>query len=410
MKFEARVLEVDSTLTGERVGMTIDDSALAKIMGVLTDLYSDPQLAVIREYSTNALDSHIEAGVTRPIEVTTPTSLAPFFRVRDFGLGLDADDIRNVYSRYGTSTKTNSNDVVGMLGLGCKSALTYTDQFTISGTKDGVTTQVSVTRDEDGAGSMTIVAEFETDDPNGVEIIVPAKSSNQFEFKAKHFFSFWKKGTVLLNGVEPKQVDGLRLADDLMLTTGVDRDYVVMGNVAYPMSNTVKYHNYKIVAWVNIGDVEFVPSREALQWTKKTKEAIERIQDRVQAEKMPAVERVINEAKNKEDALAVALKMNYFLGNATVVKDSFKYKGTPIPFFAEPKRVKTGKKDWQGKLIEEYDQKFITMNTAHLFLVSRAYGKVGATTLRRSPRMCGPRLCGWKGSKEQTSRRTRSRS
>ena len=39
--------------------MSIDQSALSHIMNVLTDLYADPELAVIREYSSNALDSHI---------------------------------------------------------------------------------------------------------------------------------------------------------------------------------------------------------------------------------------------------------------------------------------------------------------------------------------------------------------
>ena len=185
MKPPERILEVDSTLTGERVGMGIDESAMHHIMSVLTDLYSDPELAVIREYSTNALDSHRDAGNPLPIEVTLPTQLAPFFRVRDYGDGLDAEDIRSIYSRYGTSTKRDSDDVVGMLGLGCKSALTYTDQFTLVGTKNGRTVQVSVGRDENGGGSMTIVSDEHTPDaPSGVEVIVPSKRDNAFEKEA----------------------------------------------------------------------------------------------------------------------------------------------------------------------------------------------------------------------------------
>src|SRR5262245_34262870 len=114
MKPTERVLDVDSTLAGENVRMGIDTSALQHIISVLTDLYSDPELAVIREYSTNALDAHRDAGNPLPIEVTLPTPLAPLFKVRDYGDGLDAEDIRNIYSRYGTSTKRDSNDVVGM--------------------------------------------------------------------------------------------------------------------------------------------------------------------------------------------------------------------------------------------------------------------------------------------------------
>ena len=289
MKVIDRVLEVDSNLGGEKVGMTIDTSALAHIMSVLTDLYSDPELAVIREYSTNALDSHIEAGQTRPIEVTIPSALSPFLRIRDYGVGLDAEGIRDVYSRYGTSTKRDSNDVVGMLGLGCKSALTYTDQFTLTGIKDGRMVQVSIGRDEDGSGSMTIVADHPTDDLPGVEVVIPAKRHHEFEGKAHDFFRFWTPGTVLVNGEQPERIDGHWVTDDIVIVPkGLDSDYIVMGNVAYPvererLSTTQNgrqrryYQTDRTVAFVPIGAVQFTPSREALQDTRRTKATIEAI-------------------------------------------------------------------------------------------------------------------------------------
>lgn len=59
-------IQVESTLTGETVAMSIDQSVMGHIMSVLTDMYSDPELAVLREYSSNAADAHVEAGVTRP--------------------------------------------------------------------------------------------------------------------------------------------------------------------------------------------------------------------------------------------------------------------------------------------------------------------------------------------------------
>lgn len=324
MKVATRVLDVDSTLQGEKVGMTIDTTALAHIMSVLTDLYSDQEMAVIREYSTNAYDAHIEAGVSRPIEVTLPSALAPFFKVRDFGYGLDDDDIRDIYSRYGTSTKRQSDDVVGMLGLGCKSALSYTDQFTLRGIKNGVCTQVSVSRDEDGSGSMTILDQYPTEETSGVEIIVPSKRLNTFSTKAEKFFRFWEEGTVLVNSEAPKRVNGLWLADDLLMTDEVDRSMVVMGNVAYPLSD--RYDRYHTVAFVPIGAVNFTPSREALQMNQQTKNTLEHIRDRVEKEKEVAIARLINEAPNRTEAIKVALAANKFGYNKPPL-----YKGQLIP-------------------------------------------------------------------------------
>jgi hypothetical protein len=330
LKLEARVMDVTSTLEGEKIGMSIDDAALAHIMSVLTDLYSDPELAVIREYSTNALDAHIVAGVTRPIEVTLPTSLSPYLKIKDFGEGLDIEDIRNIYSRYGTSTKRATNDLVGTLGLGCKSALTYTNQFTLQGIKDGIATQVSISRDEDGAGSMTIVAEYETDDENGVEITIPVKARNDFEQKANHFFQFWTEGTVLVNGEQPTRITGIEITDDILCVEkdDLDQNYIVMGNVAYPFETGDDYRsNFRTVAFVEIGAVQFTPSRESLQLTASTKAVIEDIKERVAQGKEAAVLKMINEATSKPEALRISMSASRLFGT----KGKLTYNGVEIP-------------------------------------------------------------------------------
>jgi hypothetical protein len=332
VKTQERVRQVTGTLDGERVGMTIDAGALAKIMMILTDLYSDPEAAVVREYSTNALDAHVEAGVTRPIEVTTPSNLSPYFKVRDYGVGMDATDIREVYSRYGKSTKDDSNDLVGMLGLGSKSALTYTDQFTVRGIKFGVCTEIAVSRDADGAGTMTIVDEYETDEESGVEIVIPTKRYNLFEEKARKLFRFWTPGTVLVNGEEPKQIDGMWIADDLLLSTTEEHGWVVMGNVPYPLEREWNAKT-QTIAFVPIGTVSFTPSREQLQMTPGTKAAIDAIKGRVATERNAAFQRLIDEAPSKPEALKTLLtaKSMGFDGTGT-------YKGVEIPltFDAKP--------------------------------------------------------------------------
>lgn len=344
MKVAERVLDVDSTLTGENVRMGIDEHAIQHIIGVLTDLYSDPERAVIREYSTNALDSNVEAGNGAAIEVTTPTSLAPFFRVKDTGIGMDAEDIRNIYSRYGTSTKRDSDEQVGMLGLGAKSALTYTDQFTLIGTKNGRQVQVQIGRDEDGGGSMTIVSDEPTDEPNGVEVIIPAKRTNAFEDKAKDFFEFWKPGTVLVNGEAPQHIaekvsPTWLIPDKLFIYRGdqnryrQDMGWVVMGNVAYPIPEDTNYFDdrwgrkFTVVAFVDIGEVNFTPSREALMLTKRTKETLARIAEDVKRELLKAAQKKVATAQTPAEAIAFANEA----AAMGVKTGDLKYQGRDVP-------------------------------------------------------------------------------
>lgn len=269
----------------EKIGMSIDATATAHIINLLTDLYSDPALAVIREYSTNALDSHIAAGNSAPIEITKPTYEQPNFVVQDYGVGLSRDDIANIYSMYGTSTKRDTDDETGMLGLGCKSALTYAMQFTVDAVKDGEQTIAVISKDERGVGEIQILLNEQTDQPNGVKITVPVDSVGVFNDKLNGFFRFWRGGEVLVDG-EP--VDSPFASNDsdsewklidpdvaISTKTGWTADrfsYIVMGNVPYRIDTRF---DYKFVAFVPMGAIDFTPSREDVMHTPRTNEVIE---------------------------------------------------------------------------------------------------------------------------------------
>jgi hypothetical protein len=343
---------VQTTFQGEKVNMEIDSDVLTHIMGVLTDLYSDPELAIIREYSTNAYDAHIQAGVSLPIKVKTPTAARPFFTVRDFGEGLDADDIRQIYSRYGVSTKRGSNDAVGMLGLGCKSALAYVNQFTLTSIKNGIKTMVSISRDNDGAGSMVILEESESDAETGTEVSIPVRGRDSIATKCQEFFRFWNKDHVLIDGEKPGDfVEPYLLNGDGKRDPNQDRKigdlivvkdpngyrygrssacHVVMGNVAYKtdLEGLNLPSDRALVAYVDIGEVEPAPSREALKEIPQTQEALKNLAQRYQSERDSALKRELDAATSSVDAISRALKLVETLN----LPPNAKWKNEDIPF------------------------------------------------------------------------------
>lgn len=328
------VKDVESTVTGDEVKMTIDDAAMQHIMNVLTDLYGDPELAVLREYSTNALDAQREIGETRPIEVSLPNQLAPFLLIRDYGVGLSVDDIHNIYAKYGASTKRGTNDQVGMLGLGCKSALTYSDQFTVTSVQNGTRIQVVVARNANGAASMTVVETSATDDHSGTTVMIPAKRYNEFERKAKNFFRFWEPGTVLVNGEPPEPLDaGLKITDDIRISEDVDQSYIVMGNVAYPWADPKHglSYRYHLVARVPIGGVSFPPSREALMYEDDvTNPTLKRVLEEFRLKSPEALTKAIEAAPTFQEALQLRIRWSNVMTN-TGVKPVWSYKGHPMP-------------------------------------------------------------------------------
>lgn len=261
--------DLTGSLGGTTVKMSVDLSNLTHIMNVLTDLYSDSELAILREYSTNAMDSHAMAGVTRPIEVILPTPLRQSLEIRDFGLGLSVDEISEIYGTYGASTKRETNDATGCLGLGSKSALTYTNMFTVQGIKNGVLAEVAIYRDATGAGSMEIVDTKATDEPNGVKVTIPIASGNSIAEKAERFFRVWTPGTVLVNGEQPVSVfdndKAFWLNKSTLIVPGDNHGkYVVMGNVPYPAGDAGYWHKFGVYYFAEMGEVGFTPSRESL--------------------------------------------------------------------------------------------------------------------------------------------------
>lgn len=331
--------EVESTITGERIAMGIDLDSLPHLMDVLTDLYEDSEGAIVREISTNARDAHIEAGCPdTPIEITLPTDLAPFFRVKDHGCGLSKDDIINIYSKYGASTKRDTNDQTGALGLGCKSPLTYTDQFTLISVKDGTRIQMAVSRDAVGA-SMTVVDEAETTEGNGTEVIIPAKRWNSIEEKCERFFRFWEPGTVLVNGEQPQHFtadERVQKVSDTMYLIPDTTDYVVMANVAYPATGPsalklgLRAHGTSVVVFVGPTEIDHSKSREGLRDTPNTLATIQRIREDFAKEMKGFVQRLIDAEPNHIAGLKKMLQWKGILP-PLAEDDTYTYKGTDLP-------------------------------------------------------------------------------
>lgn len=338
----APVMERTSNFAGKSTRMSIDTSALDHIIGQLTNLYSDPALAVIREYSTNAWDSHRDAGNDAPIKVQLPTELRRNFIVEDFGVGLSAADIEDIYSKYGASTKRDSDDVVGMLGFGCKSALTYCEQFWLRARKDGLETQVSVSKGPTGVGEIDFMSvDVPTDEPNGVQVTIPVRNAYEFVDKANNFFKYWRSGTVLVNGNEPSLGDDVIWLDDdtaVLNDMRVSTDVIVMGNVPYPIEqHKIGYErplnsHSKFVRWVPIGAVNFPPSRESLHYTQKTVQYIVKVYGEVKRDFAASLSTKLDACATKPEAYRMAVSFSRLLGVYYGYQhNSLSYKGELIP-------------------------------------------------------------------------------
>lgn len=325
MKINHSTGTVESTLNGnDSTAMRIDSSGMAHIMSLLTNLYSDAPLAVLREYATNARDAVIEAGTGAPVEVTLPTPLNPTLVIQDYGTGLTETEIVHIYAQYGTSTKRDTDEQVGAFGIGSKSALTLGTQFVVTAVKDQRKTVAVFGMDESGVGTVNITHRADTSDHNGVTVSIGINDTAPFEDAARRLFRTWPTGSVLVNGEPPASIysAGLSVSDAVHLLPGTEEGlYVVMGGVPYPVSDSLilavltnptprhapirgLLNRSSVYATVPIGAVDLAPSREALRDTERTITALWGILKALPSMVFTAIDARIGDAGTLADAAA----------------------------------------------------------------------------------------------------------
>lgn len=146
-------------------------------------LYSNPIRTLTQEYLSNARDAHREAGnEATPVKVTLPTKLDSVLKIRDYGVGLSHQRVREVFVNYGISTKRSDNVQTGGFGLGAKSAWAYTDSFTVTSYFNGVCSTYVAHTGNSSNGTFELINESPTNEPNGVEVQIPVKEADISKF------------------------------------------------------------------------------------------------------------------------------------------------------------------------------------------------------------------------------------
>lgn len=312
--------ETISTIQSEKIDFTVDETALNHIMSVLTNLYSDPISSVVREITTNAFDSHLISGQTRPVEIFSPSRLSPNLVIQDFGAGMSANDIRELYSRYGASTKRGNNIEAGQLGLGSKSPFAYTDQFTIVAVKDGEKTTAILGRNSSGSAEINIVSISSTTDNNGVKMTIPVKSQDVYTFRTAidQFVKYAEPGLVVVDSQPSTARDSwIDLGDGFFVTEEYGASHVVMGNVAYPIGSIPWSHGLSVIHYCEMGDVTFAPSREELIYNQQTKNKVQWIKDLSREKTAKYIEDQKAKAATTYDKVKTAIKFERWLPGGT---------------------------------------------------------------------------------------------
>jgi hypothetical protein len=274
----------------------------AKAFSILSSgLYANKIRAIIRELSCNAYDSHVAAGKKNtPFDVHLPNTLEPHFSIRDYGTGLSHDQVKNIYTTYFESTKTNSNDFVGALGLGSKSPFSYTDNFTVTAIQNGVKGIYSAFINGEGVPSIALMMQEPTDEPAGVEVKFSVNSRGDFDKfrqEARVVYKHFALRPVVSGSSDFQFVDAEYESRDIVPGVHSFKDRsgsaAIMGNIAYPIdipaadSSIPPELKQLLICGLEIhfgiGELDFQASREGLSYIPETVAAIKAKLEQVNA-------------------------------------------------------------------------------------------------------------------------------
>ena len=266
--------------------------------GFSDTLYSNKIGSIVREVTSNCFDSHREANINDDVTIAM-VEADPLTRkngkisFKDVGVGLSPTRIQDIYSKYFSSTKRETNNEIGGFGIGAKSPLAYTDVFEVNTIYEGIKYFYVVHRG-DKVPHIKLINQEKTDEHNGTEVILPVRAGdeNKFRSECKHQLRFFSNIHYI----------NMDINNDYQIIQGKhwiasshderhSSDYklsICLGGVSYPIdfnqsltcrnvseSYLNEWSSTTIALKFDIGEIDVTMSRESIEYNDRTIKAIQ---------------------------------------------------------------------------------------------------------------------------------------
>lgn len=291
-----------------------------------TNLYSKPLVSFFRETIANALDSNLESGdAKKPILVlfqhssneignlsyiSDTSKIDIRISIRDYGTGLSPERFDLIYKNIGSSTKRESNDFIGMFGIGRFSCLSVSPNVEITSYYNGTKTLYFMYKNG-GAINIDKCMESSTQEPNGLEVSLKTTTTTENIREALYNVQFFDTVVVKSETTIPILQNTVQVFNARQTLSfknfafcnksgqGIVEGYVRMGNVLYENpSKNYRFRTARMILTVPMGSVDIIPSREKLQLTKKTEQ---QLMDSYEAARKELTD-YLNDTFEKEDS------------------------------------------------------------------------------------------------------------
>jgi hypothetical protein len=267
-----------------KVGMSTKDAAMfyeitSKFM------YSNVPGSIVRELTSNCYDAHVEArrlGILAQDEIQ-PVIIKGGWEEDDYyiyfidkGTGMNPERWHEVYLKYMESSKRETNDELGMWGLGSKSPFAYTDVYHVVTIADGIKYHYIMSKGVDGIPDWDLIAQNPSTEHSGttIKFIIEGGrySSDYYKFQQeiieqlRYFDDVYVEDFDVPNEYQILELDTFKYRE---ADSENQEMHIVLGKVTYPIDwKTLKRPaiNIPIGAKFAIGELFVTPNREQLRY------------------------------------------------------------------------------------------------------------------------------------------------
>lgn len=291
-------------------------------------IYENKIMAIVRELTCNGRDGQVFADNTeKAMDMHLPNQLEPWWSIRDYGTGLSHEQVMSMYVTYGMSTKGDSNDFIGAMGIGSKSPLSYTDSFMVTSYQGGVERQYNIFM-EGGIPQVSKMSERETHEEDGLKVMLQVRSNDYYKFanEAELFLKLFPSPVTVTGASINTEV----VIDDnhgyMVVKNYPSGMYALMGGVAYRIEDRYKsgiegseYINTMVLPF-EIGQLSVAASRETLGMDEKTVAALDKRVENLNNDIRDNIQKEIDNCENIMIALSTAkekynFNFNYYGGS-----------------------------------------------------------------------------------------------
>lgn len=306
MKLQVDKKEFDITGDGiEEKEFSIDTNSDMIIKLLRDKMYQNKIGAVCREVISNSRDANRENNKKHvPVKVElihNKSYISDEYSISfsDEGIGINPERMDNIFLKYGSSTKRDTNDYTGGFGIGAKTPFAYSDEFfidtVVSIAGENILFQYQALIISDGvreSSKMILINTEKTKQNTGTKITIPVQEEDVKEFRDELIYTtlFWsvKPEFIGFNFEDKKQLNIVYEHDKFMFV----KDYFIFGDNSYiilideipyvfdnnklseineNLSNEfmIKNKSFKFVLKFKTGEITVSGSREDVEYTKE---------------------------------------------------------------------------------------------------------------------------------------------